>query len=107
MIQMRFWSWSWSPPSAKTASQSPSRSTSPKSTFSVLELLADPLVGMALGYRLIKPETRARNRVETFIRWMMIICASIAILTTVGIVMSVALVKSLREDHSAADEGSR
>jgi len=53
------------------------------------------LIGMALGWRMIKPETRARNIVEKVIRWAMIICASIAILSTVGIVMSV-LFESLR-----------
>ncbi len=47
------------------------------------------LLGMLLAWRLISPEFRARNKVETVIRWGMIICASIAILTTVGIVFSV------------------
>lgn len=47
------------------------------------------LLGMLLGLRMVKPETRARNRVERFIRGLMILCASIAVLTTVGIVMSV------------------
>ncbi len=32
---------------------------------------------------------RARNKVETVVRWVMIICASLAVLTTVGIVVSV------------------
>ena len=53
------------------------------------------LAGMALGYKLIKPQARARNAVENVIRWLMIICASIAIASTVGIVMSV-LFESLR-----------
>ena len=53
------------------------------------------LIGMMIGWRLINPELRARNRVETVIRWTMISCASIAILSTVGIVMSV-LFESLR-----------
>ena len=47
------------------------------------------LLGMLLAWRLIKPEFRARNKVETVIRWGMIVCASIAILSTVGIVFSV------------------
>ena len=42
LIQMRFWSLPASPPSANTRSRSPSESTSPKSAFSDLELLADP-----------------------------------------------------------------
>jgi phosphate transport system permease protein len=53
------------------------------------------LIGMALGLRLVKPGTRARNKVETVIRGAMIGCAVIAILTTVGIVMSV-LFEALR-----------
>lgn len=47
------------------------------------------LLGMLFGFRLIKPEMRARNMVESVMRWTMILCASIAILSTVGIVMSV------------------
>lgn len=39
--------------------------------------------------RKIKPELQARNHVEQVITWVMIACASIAILTTVGIVFSV------------------
>ncbi len=53
------------------------------------------LLGMLYGRSLVKPETRARNMVETVVRWAMIMCASIAILSTVGIVMSV-LFESLR-----------
>ncbi|KAG1661956.1 Phosphate-binding protein PstS [Nymphon striatum] len=53
------------------------------------------LLGMLLAWRLIKPELRARNKVETVVRWGMILCASIAILTTVGIVFSV-LFESIR-----------
>ena len=52
-------------------------------------VLGAAILGLIFGLRLIKPETRARNKVETVIRWGMILCASIAILTTVGIVFSV------------------
>lgn len=52
-------------------------------------VLAAAVIGLMLGLRLVKPETRARNKVERVIRGMMIICASIAILTTLGIVFSV------------------
>ncbi len=52
-------------------------------------VLVVALLGMLIGWRLISPKMRARNTVETVIRWSMIICASIAILTTVGIVFSV------------------
>lgn len=46
-------------------------------------------LGAALAWRRIRPELRARNRVERVIRWMLIAASSIAILTTVGIVLSV------------------
>ncbi|MEE9493478.1 MAG: phosphate ABC transporter permease subunit PstC [Gammaproteobacteria bacterium] len=49
------------------------------------------LLGMMLAMRLIKPELRARNMVETVMRWGMILCAFIAVLSTVGIVFSVLL----------------
>ncbi len=53
------------------------------------------LLGLLYGRSLVKPETRARNMVETVVLWAMIMCASIAILSTVGIVMSV-LFESIR-----------
>lgn len=58
-------------------------------------VLVIALIGMMIGWRMISPETRARNKVETVVRWAMIICASIAILSTVGIVFSV-LFESIR-----------
>ncbi len=47
------------------------------------------ILGMLLALRYVRPEFRARNQVEKIIRWIMIACASIAIFTTVGIVLSV------------------
>lgn len=47
------------------------------------------LLGGAHAWRRINPELRARNRVESVIRWFLIIASSIAIFTTVGIVLSV------------------
>lgn len=58
-------------------------------------VLVVALLGMILAWRLISPELRARNKVETTVRWGMILCASIAILSTVGIVFSV-LFESIR-----------
>lgn len=52
-------------------------------------VLAVALLCLFFGWRHIKPETRARNNVEAIVRWAMILCASIAILTTLGIVLSV------------------
>ena len=58
------------------------------------QLLAVFVLGVAalgggLAMRRIHPELRARNRVENVIRWILIAASSIAILTTVGIVLSV------------------
>ncbi|MGV6857929.1 MAG: phosphate ABC transporter permease subunit PstC [bacterium] len=58
-------------------------------------VLAVAMLGLILGLRAVKPETRARNRVERIIRYAMLACASIAVLTTVGIVFSV-LFEALR-----------
>ncbi len=46
-------------------------------------------LGAALAWRRIQPELRARNRVERVIRWLLIGASSIAIFTTIGIVLSV------------------
>jgi phosphate transport system permease protein len=45
--------------------------------------------GMALAVSQTKPEMRARNRVESIVQGIMIVFSSIAILTTLGIVLSV------------------
>ena len=45
--------------------------------------------GTLVARRRISPHFRARNRVETAIEMMLIVCSGIAILTTVGIVLSV------------------
>jgi len=49
------------------------------------------LLGMLVGWKLISPKMRARNKVEKVVRWAMILCSSIAILATVGIVFSVLI----------------
>ncbi|RZV38594.1 MAG: phosphate ABC transporter permease subunit PstC [Chromatiales bacterium] len=46
-------------------------------------------LGGAMAWRRIHPDLRARNRVERVIRWFLIAASSIAILTTIGIVLSV------------------
>ncbi len=48
-----------------------------------------------MAYRSINPRLRARNRVELIVRIILIICSVIAILTTIGIVLSL-LFESLR-----------
>ncbi len=54
-------------------------------------VLVMALMGLLLGLRYIRAETRARNYVETAIKLTMMGCASIAILTTFGIIFSVLL----------------
>ncbi len=45
--------------------------------------------GATIAWRRIHPEFRARNRVESVIRWILIAASSIAVFTTIGIVLSV------------------
>ncbi|THB69904.1 MAG: phosphate ABC transporter permease subunit PstC [Desulfovibrio sp.] len=47
------------------------------------------LAGMLLGVRKIRPDFRARNHVERVLKIVLIICSTIAIFTTIGIVLSV------------------
>ncbi|MDJ0793466.1 MAG: phosphate ABC transporter permease subunit PstC [Woeseiaceae bacterium] len=57
----------------------------------ILAVLALGFAGLggAIAWRRIHPDLRARNRVERVIRWFLIAASSIAIFTTVGIVLSV------------------
>lgn len=54
-------------------------------------VLAIAALGFAFTYWRITPATRARNSVEQLIIYALLACATIAILTTVGIVFSVIL----------------
>ncbi len=54
-----------------------------------LLVLAVATGGMALAWRQTGPRMRARNRVESIVLGIMIVFSSIAILTTLGIVLSV------------------
>ncbi len=47
------------------------------------------ILGALLGLRLISPRARARNTVELTIRGALVVCSTIAIFTTIGIVLSV------------------
>lgn len=51
--------------------------------------------GVFLALRNVRPEVQARVKVEGFVRITMLLCASVAVLTTVGIVFSV-LFESVR-----------
>lgn len=47
------------------------------------------LAGLRLGLKYITPTLRARNKVEATTRIMMVLCSTIAIFTTIGIILSV------------------
>ncbi|MBB99356.1 MAG: phosphate ABC transporter permease subunit PstC [Rhodobacteraceae bacterium] len=53
-----------------------------------LAVVAAALAGLAFVYRRADSTFRARNAVEAVVRWILILAASIAILTTVGIILS-------------------
>ena len=52
-------------------------------------------VGCIIGFLVVRRDFRARNRVESMIQLLLILAASIAVLTTIGIIYSV-LLESLR-----------
>jgi phosphate transport system permease protein len=58
-------------------------------------VLAVAAIAALICYLQVKPETRARNRVESVIKILLILCSSVAVLTTVGIVVSM-LFESIR-----------
>ncbi|RLQ23000.1 phosphate ABC transporter permease subunit PstC [Seongchinamella sediminis] len=47
------------------------------------------ILGGALAVLRVRPDFRARNHVESIFTWMLFICSFIAVLTTLGIVLSV------------------
>lgn len=61
----------------------------------VVVMLLLAIGGTALIWRSVSPTLRARNKVENIIKVFLIVCSTIAIFTTVGIVLSV-LFESLR-----------
>ncbi|MFC7334676.1 phosphate ABC transporter permease subunit PstC [Rhodocista pekingensis] len=63
------------------------------SVFAVCMALA--VGGLLLTRRLIAPRFRARNNVERVVIWALVVCSIIAILTTIGIVLSL-LYESVR-----------
>ncbi|GAB2579135.1 phosphate ABC transporter permease subunit PstC [Nitrincola alkalisediminis] len=57
--------------------------------FIMLALMASVAsAGLVLTWRRIQPDLRARNQVEVVTRFLLILCSTIAILTTIGIVFS-------------------
>ncbi len=69
------------------------RATS-KAAMAVI-FLSVAMLGMGLAWRKIAPNFWARNRVEAIIKVLLIICSTLAIFTTIGIVLSV-LFESIR-----------
>ncbi len=64
-------------------------SLSPLATWgTVIAALGAAALAGLVTYRQVAPEWRARNRSERIIRWILMISAAIAILTTIGIVLS-------------------
>lgn len=82
-------------PVMKTAAEEYAHLQSLSGMAKTVVVLVLAVVGAAVGLRFVKPDTRARNQVERVIQYTMILCAALAILTTVGIVLSV-LFESLR-----------
>lgn len=53
------------------------------------------ILGFFWGAKQLSPDFRARNGVERWVKWLLVACASVAVITTVGIVFSV-LFETLR-----------
>lgn len=53
--------------------------------------LAVAIAGMVYARSRLSPEFRARNRVDGIIRWGLIVCSILAILTTLGIILSLVI----------------
>ncbi|ASK35767.1 phosphate ABC transporter permease subunit PstC [Alcanivorax sp. N3-2A] len=64
-------------------------------------VLAAAMFGAAWGWARISPKLRAREQVERILRGLFMLCALVAILTTVGIVLSV-LFESIRFFHKVS-----
>ena len=75
-------------PSTIAATQALRRAT--KTSRLALTIVALVAAGVGLGFSLsrITPDFRARNATESFAMWLMIACSLVAVLTTLGIVLS-------------------
>ena len=58
-------------------------------------VLSAAVAGIGYGARLLDVRFRARQRVESFAKWLMILASAIAVLTTIGIILSL-IFESLR-----------
>jgi len=61
-----------------------------QTSFAAMTVVALSLAlgGASLAYRYVAPQFRARNRVEKIIKALMIVCSTVAIMTTIGIILS-------------------
>ncbi|PKP78395.1 MAG: phosphate ABC transporter permease subunit PstC [Alphaproteobacteria bacterium HGW-Alphaproteobacteria-3] len=53
--------------------------------------LAAAVAGIAFARSRLSPDFRARNRVDGILRWLLIICSILAVLTTLGIILSLVI----------------
>lgn len=58
-------------------------------TLRFVAVLALSLVGLAFGWRVVRPKLKARTYVEKCLQLFLMSCSTLAILTTLGIVLSV------------------
>ncbi|WP_028025082.1 phosphate ABC transporter permease subunit PstC [Enterovibrio calviensis] len=58
-------------------------------TLRFVAVAALSLMGLALGWRIVKPKLKARHYVEKCLQIFLMFCSTLAILTTLGIVLSV------------------
>ncbi|HBA35453.1 MAG TPA: phosphate ABC transporter permease subunit PstC, partial [Gammaproteobacteria bacterium] len=59
-----------------------------RAALAVLVLLV-AIIGLSISLKKISPSQRARNAVENILKYLLIACSTIAIFTTIGIVLSV------------------
>lgn len=71
------------------AAEESQRLYSQSKKYRTLLALALAFIGFVVSWRLIKPEFRARNRVESITKGVLLACSMVAILTTLGILLSV------------------
>ncbi|MBA4210432.1 MAG: phosphate ABC transporter permease subunit PstC [Parvibaculum sp.] len=57
----------------------------------VVAALAVAIAAMSFARSRVSPEFRARNRVDGILRWILIVCSILAILTTLGIILSLVI----------------
>lgn len=58
-------------------------------TLKAVAVASAALIGLVIGWRVVQPKLKARNHVEKFMQIFLMFCSTLAILTTLGIVLSV------------------